>query len=51
MIPAPADTGEEEREQTVARRKKQIWLIAAIMTGSFCIGTSVLCLVLWLIIR
>jgi len=51
VIPAPANTSEEEREQTVTRRKKQIWLMAAIMTGSFCIGTSILCMVLWLIIK
>jgi hypothetical protein len=51
VIPTATDTVEEERERIVARRKKQIWLMAAIMTGSFCIGTSTLCLVLWLIIK
>ena len=51
MIPTSTDSKQEEMDQTVVRRKKQIWLIAAIMTGSFCIGTTALFFIIWLLLR
>jgi hypothetical protein len=44
-------TPDAEREELAAKRKQQIWLIAILMTVTFCAGTSIVFLIAWLLIR
>lgn len=41
----------EEHEELIARRKAEMWLIAIVMTASFCIGTTIVFLIVWLLLK
>jgi len=41
----------EERERVYAQRKRHVWLIVSLMTGSSCLITLLIFLVLWLVLK
>jgi len=42
---------DKEREALIEARKKEMLLIAIVMTVSFCLGGAILMVVLWLILK
>jgi len=48
---APTPSPSDEREELVARRKAEVWLIAIVMTASFCVGTTIVFLITWLLLN
>ena len=52
MTEAPVDPDEEgRRAELITLRRKQIWRITAVMILAFLVGTTVLLIVLWLLLK
>jgi hypothetical protein len=42
---------DKEREKLVTRRKMELWMIAIAMITSFCVGTTIVFLIAWLLLK
>jgi len=51
VTPQTNPTPEEERKRIVAKRQTQLWLIAITMILSFCVGTTLVFFILWLLLK
>ena len=51
MTQPDLETPGAEREELLAQRKRQVWLIVLVMTVSSCIGSAILIYLLWLLFR
>lgn len=51
MSAEPQPPPNEDRGKLIARRKTEVWLIAIVMTASFCVGTTIVFLIVWLLLK
>lgn len=51
MSSEPLTPQDDKREELIARRKAEVWLIAIVMTASFCAGTTIVFLITWLLLN